>query len=691
MPVIKFITGRRTKFVVLAIWVLTFVLLGSAAGRYEDAQKNDNKSYLPGEAESLKAVDLEVEQSGEVLPGVMVYYRASGLTDEDKAAIEADAADLNENRVKFQLDDAEVTFANDDKTAALTIAVKANGDGEELQKVADDIRKRTEDNPAGLQHQLTGGIGFSDDSIEIFKSMNGLALAGAALLVITLLLLIYRSPILWLLPIISVFFAENASRGIGTLIAESGTTVNSQAAIVTTILVFGVGTDYALLLIARYREELRRHEDRHEAMAFALRRSSPAILASAGTVVIALLTMVLGELNSTASTGWIGAIGVSLAMLSMLTLLPALLLIAGRRSFWPFVPKFDSPDHFTESGFWGRLAAFVQRRKHAVIVAVFGLVAVMSIGWTQFDTGLTQLNGFTKTVESVEGQKTLEKTLPPGVTGPAVIMVSDPAKADAVAESVEEIEGVVSVAPPQTAKGISRIEAVLGFDPYSSQARAIVPKMRSAVDATAPGAAHVGGVTAIDYDVRRSATRDNKVIIPLTLAVIFVILLILLRAIVAPLVLILTVILSYFAVVGLGLAVFEPVFGFAGIDASFPLWAFIFLVALGVDYNIFLTARVREEVAVHGASEGMRRGLVATGGVITSAAVVLAGTFAVLGVMPFVFMNELGMVVAFGVLFDAMLIRSMLVPAVGWELGPKFWWPSALSRQKDVDEHPDWH
>lgn len=681
MPIINFITGSRTKFVVVLFWVLAVVALGAKAGQFEDAQKNDSKSYLPDSAESLKAIELENKQTGEQLPGIQVYYRAAGLTDADKKAIRGDAAALNADRLQAQLGDATAAFAKDGKTATLTVTVIANGESDDLRKLAKQIRDTTKDNPGGMSTKLTGGIGFSDDAIAVFNSMNGTVLFGTMFLVIALLLIIYRSPILWLMPLIAVVCAEMVSRGFGTLIAESGTTVNGQSSIIMTILIFGVGTDYALLLISRYREELRRHEDRHEAMAFALRKSSPAILASAGTVVLALLTMIFGELNSTSSTGPLGAMGVALAMSSMLTLLPALLLIVGRWSFWPFVPRFHSEDHFAASGFWTGLADFVQRRKHVVIGGMLLLIAVMSLGWTKYNSGLTQTDSYTKKVESIEGEKILRRTLPPGAVGPVVVMTTQPAQAEAIARAIGNVPGVESVTPPRAAKGLSRIEATLAFEPYSESARKVIKGVRLAARNAGGSAAVVGGVTAIDADVRESQSRDNRLIIPIALAVVFLILLVLLRSIVAPLLLISTVVASFFAVLGLSFVLFDKVFGFVGVDTSFPLWVFVFLVALGVDYNIFLMARVREETQKHGTVEGMRRGLVATGGVITSAALVLAGTFTVLGVLPLVFLAELGFSVAFGVLFDALLIRSVLVPALVWLIGAKIWWPSKLGHR----------
>lgn len=681
MPIIKFITGRYTKFVVVAIWIVAVMALGAKAGQFEDAQKNDSMSYLPDTAESLKVVELENKQTGEQLPGIQVYYRASGLTEADKAAIKEDAQSLTEEPVKGQLGGAKAVFAKDGKTGLVQLTVISTGEGDDLRDIAAEIRERAADSPDGLVIKLSGGIGFSDDAIAVFESMNSTVLIGTMLLVITLLLIIYRSPILWLLPLIAVGCAEMTSRAFGTMIAESGTTVNGQSAIIMTILIFGVGTDYALLLISRYREELRRHEDRHEAMQRALRKSSPAILASAGTVILALFTMILGELNSTSSTGPIGAMGVAMAMLSMLTLLPALLLIFGRWSFWPFIPRFHSQDHFAASNFWSGLADFVHAHKRGVIVAMFGLIALMSLGWTQFNTGLTQTDSYTKSVESIEGQKILAKTLPAGAVGPVVVMVTDPADVDSVVGVVKSADGVVAVSKPYTAKGITRIEATLGSEPYSEESRELISPLREAVRGVAGDAVLVGGVTAVDADVRESQARDNRLIIPIALAVVFLILIVLLRALVAPVLLMVTVVLSYFAVIGLSFLVFDNIFGFAGVDTSFPLWVFIFLVALGVDYNIFLMARVREETLKHGTDDGMRRGLVATGGVITSAAVVLAGTFTVLAFLPLVFLAELGFSVAFGVLFDALLIRSVLVPALVWLIGSKVWWPSALAEK----------
>lgn len=681
MPLIKFITGRYTKFAVVAIWIIFVSLMMAKAGKFEDAQKNDSMSYLPDTAESLKVVELEKKQTGEQLPGIQVYYRASGLTGDDIAAIKEDARSLTEKPVEGQLGPAYAVFAKDGKTGLVKVTVISNGEGDDLRKIAADIRDRAADSPDGLVVKLSGGIGFSDDAIAVFQSMNSTVLIGTLLLVITLLLLIYRSPILWILPILSVGFAEIVSRGFGTMIAESGTTVNGQSAIIMTILIFGVGTDYALLLISRYREELRRHEDRHDAMARALRKSSPAILASAGTVVLALFTMILGELNSTSSTGPIGAMGVAMAMLSMLTLLPALLLIFGRWSFWPFIPRFHSPDHFVASGFWTKLADFVQRRRGLVIAGMCALIAVMSLGWLQFNSGLTQTDSYTKSVESIEGQKILARTLPAGAVGPVVVMVKNPSQTDAVVATLKRTNGVVAVAKPQTAKGLTRIEATLKAEPYSRQARDVIEPLRQSLRAVAGDAVLVGGVTAVDTDVRASQARDNRLIIPIALSVVFLILIVLLRSLVAPVMLIFTVLASYFAVLGLSFVVFQDVFGFVGVDTSFPLWVFIFLVALGVDYNIFLMARVREETLVHGSSDGMRRGLVATGGVITSAAAVLAGTFTVLAFLPLVFLAEIGFSVAFGVLFDALLVRSVFVPALVWLIGPKVWWPSALANK----------
>jgi RND superfamily putative drug exporter len=449
------------------------------------------------------------------------------------------------------------------------------------------------------------------------------------------------------------------------------------------VLVIGAGTDYALLLVARYREELRRHADKHEAMAIALRRAGPAIFASGLTVCAALLSLSLAKVNGTSGLGPIGAMGIAVAIAVMLTFLPALLLLAGRRPFWPFVPRVGGPGADETHGFWRRVGDRVARRPVRVGVLTGAALVIMAFGLLNFSTGLTQGNSFRDSVESIEGQKLIAKAFPSGQTAPADIVVPAGADVAAVARAAARVPGVADVPAQPVARDArdTQLAAYLSVDPYSTEAYAIVPKLRAAVRRVAPGAL-VGGPSAVEHDLRAATGDDTVLLVPIALVIVFVILMLLLRAVVAPLLLVATVVLSFAAALGVGAVVFDVIFGFPGSDPSLPLFAFIFLVALGVDYNIFLMARVREETIRHGTREGMLRGLAVTGGVITSAGIVLAGTFSVLAVLPLTFLTQIGFVIAFGVLLDTFIVRSVLVPALVLGIGPKVWLPSALARER---------
>ena len=502
----------------------------------------------------------------------------------------------------------------------------------------------------GLEAKVTGGAGYSADAIKVFEGINGTLVGAAFLLVLLLLIVIYRSPIFWLVPLLSVAFAEVATRAIGYELTTLGVTVNGQSSSILSILVLGAGTDYALLLVARYREELRRHADRHEAMALALRTAGPAIFASGLTVIAALLCLALAKVNGTAGLGPIGALGIAVAMIAMLTLLPALLLIFGRFLFFPFIPRYD-PAALTEpTGVWRRLGDAIAKRPRKVWVGIVVLLLVLSLGILNFDDGLTQGNSFRDDVDAVQGQKLLGESFPSGANAPTDIVIDDLLRVDPVRSAVGAVPGVVSVESEVGKQGdqISNtvlLKAILEPEPFSTEAFALIPKIREAAKEAGGPSTLVGGATAVEADLRDAAARDTKLIVPIALLVVFLILTVLLRAVVAPLLLIGTVILSFVASLGVGAVVFDVIFGFPGSDPSLPLFAFVFLVALGIDYNIFLMARVREETRVHGTREGMARGLAVTGGVITSAGIVLAGTFAVLGVLPLVFLTEIGFVV----------------------------------------------
>jgi putative drug exporter of the RND superfamily len=486
--------------------------------------------------------------------------------------------------------------------------------------------------------------------------------------------------VLFLFPLIAAGTALTAAQAVIYLLADSGTlTVNAQSAGILTVLVFGAGTDYALLLVARYREELRRHEDRHEAMAFALHRAGPAIVASAATVILGMLCLLAAEMNPTQGLGPVAAIGIAVGLLAMITLLPALLVIAGRWVFWPTRPTFGSADH-TETGFWARVGNRIAPRPRVVWVTTTVILGALALGITGLNAnGLQTRDSFIGTPESVVGGDILAAHFPAG-TGQPVAVVSNADQAAAVRTALAGTDGISSVTEPVVKNDLAYLEGTLTDPPDSDAAKATVDRARDAVHAIPGADAKVGGGTASIVDLQRASDRDNKVIIPLVLVVVFLILTLLLRALVAPVVLVATVVLSFLAALGISALVFEHIFGFAGTDTSFPLFVFVFLVALGIDYNIFLMTRVHEESKQHGTRRGALIGLAATGGVITSAGLVLAGTFAVLATLPVVAFAEIGFAVAIGVLLDTIIVRSVLVTALNLDIGRYMWWPSRLSR-----------
>jgi putative drug exporter of the RND superfamily len=800
--------GRRTKWLVFGVWFLAIFIASGPAnlpGKFEDAESNEATSYLPGSAESTDALDAtESLQDGELAPAVIVYRRESGLTAADRRTIAEDVEAMTAERFPGVVADGATAAAGgkdpesqakspppgsepgcgtststipgqpagyapfvgpvcsqDGKAAIVTAYIAGNGEGDRILDPVKAWRDEISDPGGGLEVKITGGAGFSADAIEVFESIDSTLLLAALALVIFLLIVIYRSPFFFLIPLAAVVFAETLSRSIGYGVSELGVTINGQSSSIMSILVLGAGTDYALLLVSRYREELHHTVDKHEAMRTALASAGPAIFASAATVIAALLCLMLAKVNGTAGLGPIAAIGIACAALSMLTLLPALLTIFGRRAFWPFVPHTPETgptaddvserarrgiieggamgalarvilasllvlvllplvllnwllrrlsgrripslivgpldraiftpyevrrrklEHAADAthGFWKRVGDRVAAGPRRVMLGAIAVLLVCCAGFAFFSTDLTAEDSYRTEVDSVEGQHLLDKSFPSGTTAPTDIVVTEPAELELVRKEASRVEGVESVSPP-VAKGPEGIlvQATLEPNPYSTEAFDLVEPIREAVHEVAPGTL-VGGPSAIEFDVRDAAARDSIVIPPIVLLVVFLILIGLLRAVVAPLVLIGTVILSFLAALGVGYFAFDVLFGFPGSDPSLPLFAFVFLVALGVDYNIFLIARAREETIQHGSREGILRALAVTGAVITSAGIVLAGTFSVLGSLPLTFLTEIGFVVAFGVLLDTFLVRSILVPAAALTLGDKFWAPSELSKR----------
>ena len=673
-------SGRRTKWAVLVFWLIVIALLGSLAGKLMGAEKNDSSAYLPASAESTQALSLLDHFTAKNLnPAVVVYVRPAGLTPADRAKVAQDA------RTFAALPHAGQVIgpvpAKDGKAAEILIEAHL-GYSNAITNFVNKLNSVAGSGDPGLHAYVTGPAASAADSVKIFKGIDSTLLYATLAVVIVLLLLTYRSPILWLLPIISAAVALTTSEAfIYLLIQHAGLVVNGQSAGILVVLVLGASTDYALLLVARYREELRRHEDRHEAMAIAMRRAGPAIIASGLTVIAGMLCLLAADSADISGLGPVAAIGIAVGLLAMITLLPALLVITGRWVFWPYKPRYGSADP-TSRGPWARIGQRIARRPRSVWILTAVILAVFSLGLIGFRFGtLTQAQSYRGTPSAVAGEKVLAAHFPAG-SGQPVQVIGKASATAPLRAALASTKGISSVAPPEVRGDLVLLQGTLTTPPDSQAAYATVTRVRDAVHAVPGADAKVGGATAINLDVENYAIRDRNVIIPLVLVVVLIILALLLRSVVAPLLLIGTVILSYFGSLGISAVFFRHVFGFAGADNSMPLFAFVFLVALGIDYNIFLMTRVREETIKSGTHRGMLAGLAATGGVITSAGLILAGTFATLGTLPLVILTEIGFTVALGVLLDTLIVRSVLVTALTLDVGRHMWWPSKLARPR---------
>jgi RND superfamily putative drug exporter len=683
------LTGPVTKWFVLTFWVLVVAGAGGLAGKLTGVQDNQASSWLPNSAESTKALEkLAPFQSPNDIPTLVVYHRASGLTQADLAQIATQVGKIQEIQgaqvattpqgtpVPPQ---ALITQSADKQVAQAAVTFNFGKNGwNKLPDAAKQIRAIAQ--IPGVTVHLAGPGGQAADSAEAFSGLDGKLLFFTVLVVVLILLVTYRSPILWLLPVISAGVALVTAQGVIYLLAKNAhLTVNGQSQGILTVLVFGAGTDYALLLVARYREELRRHEDRHEAMAYALHRAAPAIVASALTVILGMLCLTFAEMNSTAGLGPVAAIGIGVGLLVMTTLLPALLVITGRWIFWPARPKFGTTEP-TSTGFWARVGGRIAVRPRKVWVGTAVVLAACSLGILTLNAhGLSTKDQYTKEFDSIKGQQVLTAHHLADTSSP-VMVVANAAQAGAVKQALTGIEGVGTATGPIVKNGVAFISAPISSDPTSQAAFDTVDRVRAKVHAVPGADALVGGGSAITTDIEQASAHDNRLIIPLVLLVVMIILMVLLRAIFSPLLLIGTVVLSFGASLGISALLFKYVFGFAGADASLPLFVFVFLVALGIDYNIFLMTRVREETPRHGTRQASLIALGATGGVITSAGAVLAATFLVLGTLPLVAFAEIGIAVALGVLLDTLVVRSVLVTALNLDIGSKIWWPSSLDR-----------
>jgi RND superfamily putative drug exporter len=674
-------SGRRMKYVIVVFWLAVIAVGGSMAGKLQGAEKNDASAWLPAKAESTQALNLQGRfMSRNIYPAVVVYERPSGITQGDRVKAAADAQAFA--RVHGVHGRVTGPVPSTDGKAIQTVVSadlgKRGWNG--AATLVDSIHKIAATGPGGLSVHITGLAGNAADSAKAFKGIDSTLLYATLAVVIVLLLLTYRSPVLWLLPVLSAGVALITAEAVIYLLAtHAGLTVNAQSAGILTVLVLGAGTDYALLLIARYREELRRHSDRHEAMAVALRRASPAIIASAATVAVGMLCLLVAESNATRGLGPVAAIGVAVGLLAMITLLPALLVIFGRWLFWPLRSKYGSADP-AANGIWARTGNAIGRRPRTVWMVTALVLGGLALGMTSLKAdGLSAKDSFRTTPESVIGEQVLARHFPAGA-GQPVVVIGRAQATPQLAAALSSTSGISSVSRPVVKTGLVYLEGTLASAPDSQAAYATIDRVRAHVHAVPGADAKVGGGTATSLDGKRTARHDRNLIIPVVLMVVLVILGLLLRAMVAPVILIATVVLSFAAALGASALLFTHVLGFAGADVSLPLHVFVFLVALGIDYNIFLMTRVREESARAGTRRGAVAGLAMTGGVITSAGAVLAGTFAMLGTLPMVMFAEIGFAVAIGVLLDTIVVRSVLVTALTLDIGRRMWWPGRLAR-----------
>jgi RND superfamily putative drug exporter len=705
------VKGRKALWIAIVsilVWLSIGGFAGGAFSKISTVQENDNSAFLPDSAESTIAGEVLVKfssQDDQLFPALLLLlgdlnpatnaqafekvnqYSATLLSKTLPAtgkplsnyfAQEVPLTPIPSADGKAILINAQLDFAVAD----------ANIDGEPIfPKIIEFIREDMEKEftSAGITTHVTGPAGLFADLFEAFGSIDTRLLQTTLIVVAIILIVVYRSPVLWILPL----FTAASALGIATMIVyylarEDIIDLNGQTQGILDVLVLGAATDYALLLIARYREELHHHQSRFDAMRIALRGVVEPIIASGSTVIAGLMVLLLSDLSSNRGLGPVGSIGIASSMLAVLTLLPALLIVFGRWIFWPKIPRFGDEDEKL-SGLWSKVGNLV-----ALALLIFaGFSATLK------SDGLSQSEAFTTRTDSVIGLEKLGEHFPSGEGTPVEIVV-DQADIASAAAAIGRVSTVASVVPltnvdPITQRPTSELKVVDGkvvlyatlkVAPDSAEGKESIPLIRQAAKEVNPNIL-VGGQSAIGYDVDQSSRRDNRVIIPIVLLLIAVILGFLLRSILAAALLLGTVVLSFAATLGVCALVFDNVFGFAGTDAAFPLFAFIFLVALGIDYNIFLMTRVREESLKIGTRAGIIKGLTVTGGVITSAGIVLAATFGVLGILPLVFLAELGFAVAFGVLLDTIIVRSLLVPALVREIGPKIWWPSKLQHQEN--------
>lgn len=688
--IINFITGRKTAWATLLIGLIFAVLaFGPLAAKTAETVPGVG---LPADTESVI-----VDEKLATLPGsdstaaVIVYAAESELTDAQATWLQGEfdpiaqlpTGGANDKFAEFSNVDLNgskfvppASISDDKTTAVITVPMEKTENTEELTSRIETIREIAKEGmPSGLEVYVTGPEGFSADLSGVFAGADFTLLLSTVIIVAVLLLVTYRSPILWIIPLMVVGTADGMAGQLARQVAGLfGITPDGSVTGILAVLVFGAGTNYALLLIARYREELLKFENRHQAMAVALRGAGPAIIASGSTVVLALLALTLADLAGTRALGIVCATGIVIAMISALTVLPAALVVFGRGIFWPFVPKFGGINK-SESGLWAKLGQGVSRKPVAVSVIGVIILGALATGASSIQVGLASTERFLQQPEAVVGQQVLAEAFPAGATSPTIIVANN-AQMNDVKEVAEKVPGVDSVVVGTKNDEFTKLEVILDGEGQSEEAYSAIRALRVAVDDVSGADALVGGLDAQAMDVKDAYARDQLIVIPLILLLVFVVLVLLLRALVAPVLLLLTVVASFFASMGAGWWIFTNLLGFPALDLSVFLFSFLFLVALGVDFNIFLVTRAKEEAEKLGTKQGMIKALSSTGGVITSAGILLAAVFAVLGVLPLVALAQIGVIVCIGVLLDTLLVRTVIVPALAFMTGKTFWWPA---------------
>ncbi|MFE7094701.1 MMPL family transporter [Streptomyces erythrochromogenes] len=674
----------------LLVWLGIGGTLGPYAGKLREVATNDQAAFLPRSAESTKVLEARRAFEGaQSVPAIVVWTSNGARVTVGQQEAAARAVGDLAGRPGMTAPPSPAVVS-DDGLAVQAVVPLAPDLGEELPAVLEEVRQAAQRVP-GTSVGIAGPAATQADLSDAFAGIDGLLVGVALGAVLLILLLVYRSVLLPLVIIISAVFALGlACAVVYALAARGAVRVDGQVQGILSILVIGASTDYALLVAARFREELAVRGDRADAALAAVRRSAGAVTASAATVALGLLALLASDLTNNRALGPVGAIGIVCAVLSSLTFLPAVLVLLGRTAYWPAVP---GPADAAAEGHrvWRRVAALIDRAPRRVWVSTSVLLVVLA-GFSPAlsSKGVPLDEIFVNDAPSVGAQQTLARHFPGGSGNPAVVIVNAD-RAGEVRAAAEGTDGVAAVVPvtaggrpgagaPLVVEGRVRLDATLDAAADSDDAKGTVQRLRERVHAVPGADALVGGYTAQQFDTQQTSARDRTVIVPVVLGIILLILIALLRSVLVPVLLVATVALNFLATLGVSALVFENLLGFSGTDASVPLYGFVFLVALGVDYNIFLMSRVREETLTLGTREGVLRGLVTTGGVITSAGVVLAATFAALMVIPLAFLVQIAFIVAFGVLLDTLVVRSLLVPALIIDIGPRAWWPSALAR-----------